>query len=89
MNTSDSIEEMIRDAVANDYETFESIYDDVRRWVASEGATLTRDTLEHHLGRLVKSGVVTSYVLDSQAAEFNRTDFDPQLITKYLFRLQR
>lgn len=60
--------EMVRDAVANDYESLDQIIEDVARWCAEEGVQCDPAEIPKILCRLLNDGLVDAFSLSPSAA---------------------
>ena len=75
------IDEFVVEAVANDYENFECVVQQVTKWSARIGLRTTRQELIDALERAIGNGYALAYSLSpqephSQVVEFSRARLD-------------
>ena len=80
-NRQRSLDEFIIEAVANDYENFECIVEQVTKWTARTGLHANRQELIDALERAIREGYALAYLLSprephSQAVDFSRERLD-------------
>lgn len=69
MERSIFITELIKDAIANDYEHFEMIMTEVSAWAAESGIFVSREEVAVLLLQLVRSGMAASYALSPHSVD--------------------
>jgi|ERR1700674_1162575 len=80
-NREQMLSEFILEAMANDYESFACILDQVTKWAGEKQLHVTRDDIAVNLGNLIRSGYAKAYILSaspphSQVAEFSHEHID-------------
>ena len=89
MSHDQAIDFLVMNAIANDYEDFQTITADVSKWAAEDDLTITPELILESLERLVVKGVARAYVLSPTPVhvELVRT-LDPSLMQEgYYFML--
>lgn len=76
-----TLDEFVIEAVANDYEMFECIVEQITKWSLQVGLNTGREELIDTLGRAIRGGYALAYLLSprephSQVVEFSRARID-------------
>jgi hypothetical protein len=72
-------------AIADDYEEFERIFDDVSAWVAERGTSATRTAIRHALENLVSEGYAQAYDLKADGSDPRPVRYVPADLSKLWF----
>ena len=75
MSREETLREMVLSSVANDYESFELIEEQVTRWTGEAKINFTADELAKHLQDLIREGLARAYVLSPQQPHSTVAEF--------------
>jgi hypothetical protein len=72
----------LANAVANDYESFDTIVDEVMKWARAEGRSFRREDILEALRALIRDGYVRAYEM---TPEPRVADFTPERLNELWF----
>jgi len=78
MSREETLRQMVLSSVANDYESFELIEEQITRWAGEAKIDFTTDELAKHLGDLIRDGLVSAYVLSPQPPHSTVAEFSSE-----------
>ena len=78
MSREQILREMVLSSVADDYESFELIEEQLARLAGEAKINFTADQLAAHLGDLIRDGLVRAYVLSPQPPHVRVAEFSPE-----------
>ncbi|HEY2822157.1 MAG TPA: hypothetical protein VGJ06_14025 [Candidatus Acidoferrum sp.] len=77
MNREETLREMVLKSVANDWESFALIEEQIQKWANEAEIEVTADEMARHLTDLIRDGLVKAYVLSPQAPHSVVAEFSP------------
>jgi hypothetical protein len=81
----DHVKLLILESIANDYENFEAICQEVQKWASEEGLVVDKCEIATHLSELLFSGDVHAYELSSQSGKASQVVYDERKIDQLWF----
>ena len=78
MSREETLREMVLSSVADDYESFELIEEQVDKWATEAQIEVTADEMALHLADLIRSGLVRAFVLSPQQPHSVVAEFSPE-----------
>jgi hypothetical protein len=66
MNREKTLRQWVLESVANDYESFELIEEELKKWAKEAVLEVSADEITVHLANLIRDGLVRAYVLSPQ-----------------------
>jgi hypothetical protein len=82
MSREQTLREMVLSSVADDYESFELIEEQVARWAGDAKMDFTANELAEHLGDLIRDGLIRAYVLSPRPPHSAVAEFSPKRLAE-------
>jgi hypothetical protein len=73
-----TLREWVLESVANDYESFALIEEQVKGWATEAKVEITADEIAAHLRNLIRDGLVRAYVLSPREPHSVAAEFSPE-----------
>lgn len=77
--------EFVLEAVANDYESFDSIVEQTTNWAKEKGLAVTRAEITRALRQRIHEKYIQPYLLSSQPPFSQKVEFNPDRIGELWF----
>jgi hypothetical protein len=89
MNREKTLRQWVLESVANDYESFELIEEQLEKWADEAQLEVTEDEMILHLANLIRDGLVRAYVLSPQQPHSAVADFSPERLDELWYLATR
>jgi hypothetical protein len=87
VNSEETLREMVLSSVADDWESFALIKEQVEKWAKEAQIEVTADEMNLHLVDLIRDGLVRAYVLSPQPPHSEVAEFSLERLDELWYRV--